>query len=102
MAVEAEEHGRQRKDRVVKEQIERLYAMAADAKAARQYDRADAIYREAKEMEWHLRNDGAPRIENEPPNRLEHQVEQLRDQVNGLRKEVEELKEIICNRAVER
>jgi hypothetical protein len=86
----------------MEEQIERLHAMAADAKAAGQYDRADAIYREAKEMEQHLRNTGAPKMDNEQPNRLERQVEQLRDQVNGLSKEIEELKEIVRNRAVER
>ena len=86
----------------MKEQIDRLYAMAADSKAAGQYDRADALYREAKEMERNLRNAGAPKMDNEQPNRLERQVEQLRDQVNGMRKEIEELKEIVRNRPTER
>ena len=104
LAVEAEELGRQRKDRGMIEQIDRLHAMAADAKAAGQYDRADAIYREAKEMERNLKNAGAPKMDmdNEQRNRLERQVEQLRDEMNGLRKEIEELKEVIRNKAMER
>jgi len=102
LASEAGELGRRRKDRAMKEQIDRLYATAADAKAAGQYDRADAIYREAKEMQRNLNNAGMPKMENEQRNRLEQQVEQLRDQVNGLRNEIEELKEVVRNRAVER
>lgn len=101
LTIEIEGNHRQPKART-KEQIEHLHAMAADAKAAGQYDRADAIYREAKELEWHLRNAGAPKMENGQRNRLERQIEQLRDQVNGLRKEIEELKEIVRNRAMER
>ena len=84
------------------EQIERLYTMAVDAKAAGQYDRADAIYHEAKEMEQRLKNIAEPKKGVGQENRLERQVEQLRDQVNGLRKEIEELKEIVSNRATGR
>jgi TolA-binding protein len=76
--------------------------MAADAKAAGQYDKADAFYREAKEMEQRLTNIAKPKKGVGQENRLERQVEQLRDQVNGLRKEIEELKEIVRNRATER
>jgi hypothetical protein len=102
LAIGVEENGRQPKVRDTKDQIKRLYAMAADSKAAGQYDKADEIYRQAKEMEQRLKNIAEPKKGVGQENRLERQVEQLREQVNGLRKEIEELKEIVRNRTTER
>jgi tetratricopeptide (TPR) repeat protein len=78
-----------------KNEIERLHALAAEAKERGQHDQADALLREAKELE--SRPKGPPELKKQPPvpPELLHQIELLRDEVMRLRKDVEELRQLV-------
>ena len=92
--MEIEETAHRQEVHDIKSKIERLHVMAAQAKEAGYHDKAEAILREAKELEHHLRNIAEPQRQAPHKKDLEHQLEKLREEIGHLRREVEELKRI--------
>lgn len=92
LAMEIEETAHQQEVHDIKSKIERLHVMAVQAKEAGHHDKAEAILREAKELEHHLKNVAGPQKKAPHKKDFEHQLEKLQDEINHLRRDVEELK----------
>ncbi len=95
IAREIEETTPPGKIRSPKNEIERLHALAAEAKEQGRHDQADALLREAKGLE--SRPKGPPELKKQPPvpPELLHQIELLRDEVMRLRKDIEEIRQLV-------
>jgi len=82
----------------IEREIRELHAMAERAEAAGNRDKAEAIMREARELERHLRGSAEGR-EREAQEDLRREIRELREEVRALRRQVEELADILRNKA---
>lgn len=95
IAREIEETTPPGKIRSPKNEIERLRALAGEAKEGGQPDRAEAILREAKELERKIKGPVEGKMQPPAAPELIHQIEILREEVGRLRKDVEELRQLV-------
>ena len=86
----------------MKKEIEHLHALAREAKEAGHYDKAEAIFGEAKELERHIAKVAEGKKEKPHEEGLEHQVEKLRDEVSRLREDIEKLEDIVRQKVMDR
>jgi len=77
----------------IKKNIEQLHAMAKKAKEAGYHEKAEALLQKAKNLGRHLRDVAEGDKEKAHKKDLERLVEELRNEVKGLRQEVEKLKQ---------
>ena len=78
-----------------------LHEAAEHAKRQGRHDKAEALLREAEELEHHLRAADDRQRQRPPENQLAHELEKLRDEVHGLRREMEELREVVHEKVMQ-
>jgi hypothetical protein len=77
----------------IKNEIEKLHAMAAKAKEAGYHEKAEALLQKARNLGRHVRDMAEGDKEKAHRQELQRLIEELRNEVKGLRQEVERLKQ---------